>query len=154
MKNILFFIGGSIILLAFVIFVGQFFYEQYLVYCDKISRVQSTISTMESILKDVNKNNVNKIKSSFVKDAWGNEIALKEEGEIVKTISLISKGPDGIFDTKDDLSATRSDIDFTKTGEVVGNTTGKIIIGAGKGMYKSFKDSIFGESDDQNRTKN
>lgn len=80
------------------------------------------------------------------KDSWGNEIILRTDGQALKTKEVISAGPDGKFDTRDDLRIGETVVDLVGVGEKVGEATGKVAIGASKGLYKSIRDYFWGES--------
>ena len=104
-------------------------------YNAKQAKIKQTEETLQSVYVDFKP----------VKDAWGHEVILKQDGQALKTKEVVSAGPDGKFDTRDDIRIGETVIDLIGVGEKVGNATGKVAIGASKGLYKSFKDYFWSE---------
>jgi len=75
-------------------------------------------------------------------DPWGTKYEVKVIENKENTVALtdyrvLSAGPDKEFGTDDDLISNNSDMNWTKTGEAIGNRTGRATRGFIKGLWNS-----------------
>lgn len=72
-------------------------------------------------------------------DPWGNDLMVKYNDGFVKSVTIISCGPDGKPKTKDDITATRHvKLDWKAGGSVVGEAGGDAVQGLWHGLKRSF----------------
>lgn len=72
-------------------------------------------------------------------DPWGNDLMVKYHDGFVKSVTIISLGPDGKIDTKDDITSSRHvKLDWKKAGEGLGEVGGDISQGIWRGLKRSF----------------
>jgi hypothetical protein len=72
-------------------------------------------------------------------DPWGNDLMVKYNDGFMKSMTIISCGPDGKPNTKDDITATRHvKLDWKKAGEGIGEAGGDLGQGLWRGLKRSF----------------
>jgi hypothetical protein len=77
-------------------------------------------------------------------DPWGNDLMVKYNDGFMKSVTIISCGPDGKPGTKDDITATRHvKLDWKKAGEGIGEAGGDL----GQGLWRGLKRSFSGEGE-------
>ena len=88
--------------------------------------------------------------STPIQDSWGVDLRVKDNSsELIGNIEAASAGPDLTFGTADDISEDRSlPISWDRTGDKLGKTVGDFGIGAMRGMYRSAKDHLAGQKEE------
>lgn len=72
-------------------------------------------------------------------DPWGNDLMVKYNDGFLKSITIISCGPDGKPNTKDDITGNRHvKLDWKAGGDAVGEAGGDTLQGMWRGLKRSF----------------
>lgn len=109
------------------------------IFMERAAKVEST----KQLVKELSKT------EGTGEDSWGNEIKVNVEKTATGTKTVaISAGPDGKFDTFDDIKSARHNVDTSQVGKTVGEEATKLGSGLIKGIGKAIKDEFFDKKDE------